>query len=117
MSDLNFFELEIAYFRSLINLFFQNEGNDQNRIEVMQMNFDDLLKRKTLISNNILLHQNEISLLLDKAHDDKKMYFNIIQSRLESEIFDFIKRFRSVKKDFFEATKHVHAAIEKAVEV
>lgn len=92
------------------------QGNSINRIEIIQMNFDDLLKRKNSITQNIIQHQNEISLLLDKAHEDKKVYFNMVQYRLESEIFDFIKRFRSIKKDFFEATKHVYANAEKAIE-
>lgn len=106
LSDIVFFELEINYFIYLVK-FFLNPENRRNKpasADQLLNRLQELLRRKEFLKENIISHQNELSTILDKNSTEKQLYFNVVQSKLEGEIFDFIKSYRHVKKEFFSLT-------------
>ena len=53
------------------------------------------------------MHQNEFSAILDKDNAAKHDSYNLIQSQIEAELFDFIKTYRSVKRELFKASEYI----------
>ena len=106
-SDIVFFEQEINYFQSLITRYFLPNVEEQNvlLIKSISSHFEFLNNRKEQLKENILEHQNRLSILLDSSHVENEAEFNVFHSDLEGKLFDFIKSLRQIKLEFFNATK------------
>ncbi|MBC8051764.1 MAG: hypothetical protein H7Y13_01740 [Sphingobacteriaceae bacterium] len=107
LTDITFFELEIEFLQSLINVFFI-PASDSLQVKQgynLEEQLAELKNRKEILKNNIIAHQNELSAILDKNLADKKDEFNSIQSVVEGDFFDFIKTFRKIKLQLFTLSK------------
>ncbi|MEJ6979215.1 hypothetical protein WG906_02060 [Pedobacter sp. P351] len=105
VSDISFFEKEIQFFQFMIE-----KSCMPVMLIVQPVSFDsisndlqDLQKRKELLKDNIITQQNKLSVILDEYHADEQDSFNLVQSKLEAEFFDFIKTFRNIKLKLFES--------------
>ena len=102
LSDILFFEQELEFFRSLLQRCFspiQKDGVTQ--IELIETKFRDLKTHLMLLKEGVNIHQIKLGEILDEKRISDSSDFNIIQSRLEGELFDFIKTFRVVKQELF----------------
>lgn len=116
LSDMIFFEQEIEFYQSLIRDYFlpatsKKEGSIINDIELRLI---DTLSLKKVLKENIIAHQNKLSITLGKVNRENQFYYTAIQTELEGELFDFIKSFRQVKHELFEANKYIKQALQKA---
>ncbi|WP_256009716.1 hypothetical protein [Desertivirga xinjiangensis] len=112
LSDLHFFAEEINYFLSLgcHQAFSSLDKQSVLNIEIIRNEFKEMLQQKERLEDCIIVHQTAISHSLDNNGRNKGKFnnFNILQSKLEGELFDFIKKLRQVKLRFFEATKKAY---------
>ena len=107
LSDITFFEQEINYFQSLITRYFLPGVEEQNILLITSIasHFNSLNTRKEQLKNSIIVHQNQLSSLLDKSHVEEEAQLNVLHTHLETKLFDFIKTLRQIKLEFFNATK------------
>jgi hypothetical protein len=98
LSDIVFFERELAFFQSLLQRCFSAE------VTLVEAKFRDLQTRLELLKEGVNLHQSTLGTALDKTGTPEPVDFNIIQSKLECELFDFIKTFRFIKQELFKFT-------------
>jgi hypothetical protein len=102
LSDIVFFEQEIQFFQSLIHNYLHSEIDEQiSHIAIIASKFKELGSRKELLKEEIISYQNRLAAILDKNNADKPSYINVMQYKLEGEIFDFIKIFRYTKLELF----------------
>lgn len=102
VSDIFFFEQEINFFRSFIQNYFLSEIDEQiTPIRMIESKLEELEFSKELLKEEIISHQNRLSAILDKNHIDEQSHFNVIQSKLEGKVFDFLKTFRCIKQELF----------------
>ena len=115
LSDISFFDQEISYFQSLITRYFLPNISEENMllIKSLENHFQSLNVIKEQIKTDITVHQQELSVLLDKSHVENEEHFNVLHSQLEGKLFDFIKALRQVKLEFFNATKFTGKARRK----
>lgn len=106
LSDIAFFGQEINYIEYLVVRFIlPNVGTE--KLDVLYdllSQLGELKQGKERLKNNITLHQNELSSILDRNLGTKDLTLNRAQVRLEEEVFDFIKSFRQLKTKLFNAT-------------
>lgn len=102
LSDILFFEQELEFFQSLLQRCFSIEEEDQrDRLDSIQAKLSDLRTRLELLSESVNLQQSNLGAILDKNVTEPFSYNNMLQSKLEGELFDFIKTFRLVKQQVF----------------
>ena len=106
-SDIIFFEKELNHFRSIFHRFIlpQAQKLKSHNIHETLASIKTLYQQKEHLKRNIIAHQNQLSAILD--HNNTSVDFNAEQSRLECAIFDFIKAFRAIKLELFDATEHI----------
>jgi hypothetical protein len=115
LSDIIFFEQEITFFKSLIQNYSlpYGETDFESPCFSIQKQLADIEKQKDILKDSIFVHQNELSTILDKNNTEKQHSYNLIQSQIEAKLFDFIKTFRSVKRELFEASDYILKAKPK----
>lgn len=107
-SDILFFEKELNHFRSIFHRFIlpQTQKLTSHNIHQTLSSLKKLSQQKEQLKRNIIAHQNQLSAILD--HNNTSGDFNAAQSRLECAIFDFIKAFRTIKLELFDATERIN---------
>lgn len=116
LSDIIFFEQEINFFQSLVQNYPYGERAFENSWSTIQKHLADIEKQKGILKDRIFAHQNELSTILDKNIAEKQDSYNLVQSQIETELFDFIKTFRNVKRELFETSDYIlKAKSEKSI--
>ena len=107
ISDIVFFEQEIHYFQSLITRYFLPQLQDDHvlLIHSLQHQLSKLDTKKSTLRADIIEHQTKLSSMLDKNNFETEAYLNAQHSKLEGQIFDFVRHLRQIKLEFFNATK------------
>ena len=106
LSDIIFFEKELNHFKSIFHrsILPQAQKLKYNNIQQTLAGLNNLHLQKDYLKRNIIAHQNQLSAILD---NNTYVDLNAEQSRLECAIFDFIKAFRAIKLELFDATEYI----------
>lgn len=109
LSDLEFYEDELSFFRILIDkhleLFLDQKNIDQTRAIVSQL--QQLEKRRVNADQKIKKHLKHISELIENPFVQNAQAFKAEHESLETEYLDFVMQFRNVKREVFKLTGRI----------
>lgn len=109
ISDLQFYEDDLKFFRNLIDKYFIwiNEKEHQTEVEKIRLGVIELSKRASDMHQKALKHLGNIANIIDEpfAYDSSK--FREEHQILEDEIASFIKNCRKQRKEVFSVIEHV----------
>ena len=109
LSDLEFYEDELAFFRILIDkhleLFIDAKNIVQTRTMVAHV--QNLEKRRVTSEQKIRKHLTHIAALTENPFVQNAQTFKNEHEALETEFLDFVKQYRNVKREVFKLTEQI----------
>jgi hypothetical protein len=108
-SDLSFFADEVAFFRKLLDKYFIWLIDEKNRTDTQRV-ISDLAtfeKERSSREHDVNLHRSQLTNLIQSpfAHDGQESIEK--HATLETQMADFTKKFRSLKKEVFVFTEKI----------
>lgn len=108
-SDLKFFEDELRFFKRLIDKYFiwLVLGDNINKTLLTIVHVNNLEKRRMTLEGNLEKHLHLLSTIVEHPYPQKPQDYKDGHGYLETEISEFLKEFRKVKKEVFQSTEEV----------
>lgn len=109
LSDLKFFEDELNFFRTLIdkNLSLLIDSKNIEKTRTMVSHVIALEKDREKLHGQVSKHVQHITLLIENPFAQDAQKFKEEHAKIESEVAEFLKTFRSIKCEVFKLTEQV----------
>ena len=110
LTDLVFFDEELRFLRSLLHKFFPTMLQDAhlNKVQLISNRLDELGMVKANVTRDMLIHQGNLHFEISKIAVKSIDFLKLEHERMETEIRDLNKCFKSIKKDIFTIYKNLH---------
>jgi hypothetical protein len=120
-SDMEFYSYEMSFLKKLINKYFiwMSDHKNLDRVRNLVNKLSNLKKEQESLEKSIRKQLNFLQLLLENSFSRDQQVFRDDQLILEGKLVDFLKSFKSIKKEVFEITEDaldsekLHYLIEK----
>lgn len=108
VSDLQFFDDELAFFRNLIDKYFLWLIGEKN-IEDTRLVTTALVKlenQRLILEQNVSQHLHHLANLLENPFPHDAQECKVEHAALENSMAAFMKDFRNIKKEVFKVSEH-----------
>lgn len=108
-SDIQFYKDELRFLDDLIGKYFIWMTKDENIASVKKMSIElhELREQINEVDGRLATHMHQLSEMMEDVMSKKGEGFRIEQEKLEDDLEDFAKEFRTLKKAIFTITEHV----------
>jgi len=114
LGDIAFFEIEIKYFQSKLDLYPGRNDQYISRADLLERQLNDVVFVKDTLKEKTTHYHQKLEALLDSPGKVNEAFLTLEYNRLEGEYGDFIRAFRQVKYAFFTASAGSENAVEMA---
>lgn len=117
IGDLLFFEDEVRFLKSLLDQYFLLQLKDDyvNKIQMISSNLQQLQLVKDNITKDTLTHQGNLEVKFKDIVTHDIYFFRIEGERINEEMNDLNRSFRTIKKEIFHLSKHMASLNNKAL--
>jgi hypothetical protein len=108
-ADLKFFEDEIRFLHNLISKYFMWLMEEKNigMTRRIAKGLSELEVKRQKLEQDVVLHQQHYRSLIENPFAQDSRKFKNEHAKLESNVADFVTRFKALKRETFELTEQV----------
>ena len=108
-SDLNFYKDDLKFLHHLINkyIIWITKDENLNMVKEIEKNLFELRNKSEDLMQDVITHQGNLALILENPIHRPKPQFLGDHEDLEDKISNFVKLFRSNRKEVFKITEYV----------
>ncbi len=109
LNDMSFFDDETRFLSSLLDKYFifLLSHEHVNRIQLVNERLKQTGIVKSLIRADVLKHQKNLDTTLKNDIEQREDFLKLEHTRLEEELADLAKSFKSIKHEIFKITEEV----------
>lgn len=107
-SDLKFFRDDLQFLNKLIDKYFIWIDDDESIKEVSKLRSElhEIRSRCEDLLHKTQKHREQLGVMIENDSDDSRI-FRLEHEHLENEVTDFVKSFRSNRKEIFKITEYL----------